>query len=251
MDISEAPLQLFLNKLRLRSTINADEGRAILSLLGQAVRIPANRAFVRLGERVDHANLVVEGLVGRFAETREGGRQIMAFHLPGDMANLNSIVAPAAGAALEALAATTILRVPHASLRELTRHHPGIAEAFWLESVVDAAILEAWIVNLGRRDAMTRTAHLICEIACRTGGARDGHSFHFPATQLHLADMLGLTAVHVNRMLANLRTNGFIRVSGRRFEILRWQALAKLGEFDPAYLRVGRAANDDDTCKVA
>jgi CRP-like cAMP-binding protein len=242
MSLSDpSPLQPFLNKLSSRSALGADAQRAILALPAHPAQIKTNRDFVRLGERVDHSCFVVEGLVGRFGQNREGARQITAVHIPGDMIDLHSVVAPDACSALQALTISTILRVPHAALREAARKHPAIAEAFWRECVVDAAVLAEWVVNVGRRDAICRMAHLLCEVACRVEGAgRAGNGrFDFPATQTHVADMLGLTPVHVNRTFQRLKAEKLIRIEQRTVHVLDWDTLAFVGDFDSGYLRIG------------
>ncbi|XHR99056.1 hypothetical protein ACFB49_06510 [Sphingomonas sp. DBB INV C78] len=156
------------------------------------------------------------------------------------MVDLHSVVVPKASSALQALSVVTILRVPHVALREMTRLHPAIAEAFWRECVVDAAVLAEWVVNVGRRDARGRLAHLICEIAYRIEGA--GHSVGlfvpFPVTQGQMADMVGLTPVHVNRMLKRLRDDEVVDVRSGTIRILDWTRLLDVADFDPAYLHL-------------
>ena len=244
---TSTPFVRFLEKLTSRSVLGEQERQAILSLPGHPVQVQANRDFIRLGERVNHASLIVDGLVGRFGQNREGNRQITAVHIPGDMADLESVVAPDAGSALQALTVTTIMKVPHAALREAARRYSAIAEAFWRECVVDAAVLAEWTVNVGRRDARARAAHLLCEIACRSGAVDEngGRSFPFPATQTHLGDMMALTPVHVNRTLQSLRREGLVEIQNRVVRILDWEAMADVGEFDPTYLQIGKSANDN------
>jgi CRP-like cAMP-binding protein len=234
------PLQTFADRLALHSGLDSDERRAVAALPAHAAQVQANRDFVRLGEKVDHACYIVEGLVGRFEQNREGVRQIAAVHIPGDMADLHSVVAPEAGSALQALTVTTILRVPHDALRALARKYPRIAEAFWRECVADAAILAEWVVNVGRRNALARMSHLLCELACRceATGQSSRLDFQFAGTQNQLADMLGLTSVHVNRTLRVLKENKMVASDGRRVRILDWEELARLGEFNADYLKV-------------
>ena len=244
MTLASSPLLPFLHRLAAHSGLDAAERQAILDLPGRSCQVPANRDFVVPGERVQHACLVVEGLIGRLRQSREGNRQIVAAHIPGDMADLHSVVVPETISALQALTLSTILRVPHSALRRAAQLHPAVAEAFWRESVVDAAILAEWVVNVGRRDARSRTAHLICEMAWRYGASGDhpGFSFRFPATQNHLADMLALTPVHVNRTLKGLRSEDIISLSGRTIEIIDWQRLAEVADFDPRYLQTPERA---------
>jgi CRP-like cAMP-binding protein len=240
------PLQPFVNKLIARSGLGAAEQAAILALPANPVQVQTNRDFVRLGECVDHACFVLAGLVGRFGQNREGSRQITAVHIPTDMVDLHSVVVPGASSALQALSVATILRVPHQALREVARTFPAIAEAFWRECAIDAAVLAEWVVNVGRRSARCRLAHLLCEIACRVEGSgkQVGFAVSFPATQYHLADMTGLTSVHVNRTLRDLRNENVVSLQGRMIHILDWKRLTKIGEFDPTYLHLESGAND-------
>lgn len=254
MSLSDpSPLQPFLDKLVSRSNLDAAEQRAILALPARPEQVQTNRDFVRQGERVHHACFVVAGLVGRFGQNRDGSRQITAVHIPTDMVDLHSVVAPDACSALQALSVATILRVPHEALREAARRYPAIAEAFWRECVVDAAVLAEWVVNVGRRDARTRLAHLMCEIACRVEGVgeKTGFEFHFPATQVHLADMTGLTSVHVNRSLRILRDDNIVDVRDRMVRVLDWNRLVEIGDFDSDYLRLAKGANDPASAAAA
>ena len=239
-------LRLFLDRLVTRSSLDDIERSAILGLAGHPIQVRANTDFVYLGEVVDHACLVVEGLVGRFGQNIDGQRQITELRIPGDMIDLHSVMMPASGSALQALTTTTLIRIPHRSLSELSRRYPAIAEAFWRDSVLDAAILSQWVVNVGRRNAISRLAHLLCEMAVRYGqiGKSDGHTFEFPATQTHLADALGLTPVHINRTLKTLKDAGVAEIRNRTVHILDWERLSEIGDFDPAYLHPERRTEE-------
>ena len=232
-------LERFLQRLTKRSILNEDERQAILNLPAYASQVDSNRDFVKLGEQLDHSCLVVAGFVGRFDQNKNGVRQITAVHLPGDMADLHSVVQPEATSALQALSTATILRIPHSAVRHTAAAFPAIAEALWRDCMVDAAVLAQWVVNVGRRDAKSRIAHLLCEVATRVGVApADGEvMFPFPVTQMQLADVTGLTPVHVNRTLQALRREGLadVRYNARIFD---WDALVKAGDFDPDYLQV-------------
>ncbi len=219
--------------------LSDEEQQAILNLPTHAAQVQANRDFVRLGEVVDHACLIVGGLVGRFGQNAEGARQITAFHITGDMADLHSVVQPKGTSALQAMSTATIVRVPHRAIRAIAARYPAIAEALWRDCMVDASILSQWVVNVGRRDAKTRMAHLLCEMAVRYRATRQSGAvlFKFPLTQTHLADATGLTPVHVNRTLKSLREDGVAIVSSGTVQILRWEELTRLGDFDRTYLQ--------------
>lgn len=231
-------LQGFLDRLTDRSVLHDNEKAAILDLPTRVAQVEIHRDFVSLGETTDHVCLVVDGIVGRFGQNATGGRQITALHIAGDMADLHSVVQPRAGSALQALTPTTLLRVPHAALREVAARYPAVAEALWRDCAVDAAILAQWVTNVGRRSARTRLAHLLCEIATRyrAEGQREASSFAFAATQSQLADATGMTTVHVNRTLKSLQ--GIASLSNRTIDIQDWDALSDIGEFDAGYLQV-------------
>jgi CRP-like cAMP-binding protein len=230
-------LHLFLNRLTTRSVLSKDERDAILGLPTRAGQVDANRDFVRIGERVDHCCLIVEGMMGRFGQTSNGLRQITALHVPGDVADLHSVVRPVGTSAIQALTTTTVLRISHKDLRRVAARFPAVAEAFWRDCIVDAAVLSQWVVNVGRRDAKTRMAHLLCEMAVRTRDDRTPQlNYAFPVTQTHLGDMTGLTAVHVNRTLKALREDGLATVRAHAVQIHDWKRLTSLGEFDADYL---------------
>lgn len=232
-------LQPFLERLTRRSRLNESEQKAVLGLPTHAAQVSTNRDFVLLGERVDHACVVVEGVVGRFGQTSEGARQITAFFVAGDAPDLHSVVLPKDSSALQALSTATILRIPHTALRAVAARYPAVAEAFWRDCSVDAGIAAQWVVNVGRRDARTRMAHLLCEMAVRSGikSRRGEVTYAFPVTQTHLADATGLTPVHVNRTLKALAAEELVIVSGRKVRILDWEKLADAGEFDARYLQ--------------
>jgi CRP-like cAMP-binding protein len=232
-------LQAFLNRLTKRSILSRDEQEAILNLRGKVEHVQAGLDFVPLNKRTDYACLITAGLVGRFGQNSDGERQITAIHIPGDMPDLATVVQPASGAPLQALSIASILRVPHSALRDATSRYPALAEAMWRDCMVDANILAQWVVNVGRRDAKTRMAHLLCEMAVRlrAAPAKGEVMFPFAVSQTQLGDATGLTSVHVNRTLKSLREAGLAEVSSRAVRVPNWDALAEAGEFDATYLQ--------------
>lgn len=232
-------IQQFLDRLTKRSSLTVEEREAVLALPGYAVQVQSNRDFVSLGDQLDHSCLIVAGYVGRFDQNAAGVRQITAVHLPGDMADLHSVVQPEATSALQALSTATILRIPHDAVRSTAAAFPAIAEALWRDCMVDSAVLAQWVVNIGRRDAKSRIAHLICEIATRLGvvSAKGEIMFPFAVTQSQLADATGLTPVHVNRTLQVMRKEGLVEIR-RNARIFDWNALMETGDFDSDYLQV-------------
>jgi CRP-like cAMP-binding protein len=234
----DAALQLFVDRLASRSILTEEEVSALLNLSGQMKQVPAHADIVRLGDYVDHSCLVVHGIVGRFGQTHEGDRQITCLHIPGDMGDLPSVVSPKSAWGLGALTGATILRLPHADLRRVAAKYPGIAEAFWRDCVADGSIFSEWVVNVGRRDALSRLAHLFCEMGIRLERARQGnrHSFPLPITQTDIADATGLTSVHVNRMMKELRTRSIATARAGLVTIHDWDQLVTIGDFDPGFM---------------
>jgi CRP-like cAMP-binding protein len=231
-------LEHFLKRLTRRSVLTREEQQAVLDLGGYAEQIGSNRDFVKLGEQTEFANLVVAGYVGRFDRNAHGVRQITALHLPGDIADLHSVVQPEATSALQALSTATILRIPHSAVRAAAAAYPALAQALWRDCMVDAAILAQWIVNVGRRDARSRISHLLCEMAVRLDAApaNGAITFTFPLTQAQLADVTGLTAVHVNRTIQGLRRDGLADIQ-RNAVISDWDAIVRCGGFNAGYLQ--------------
>ncbi|WP_201863664.1 Crp/Fnr family transcriptional regulator [Microvirga soli] len=128
--------------------------------------------------------------------------------------------------------------IAHSSLHAQFEQHPHLSGVFWRETLIDAAIFCEWVVNVGRRPALTRMAHLLCEFFLRheAVGLVTDHAFAFPITQNELADATGLSNVHVNRTLQELRSRGLIGEQGRLLKVLDWEGLQRAGEFDPTYL---------------
>ena len=233
-----AALARFVQRLLLRSELSVEERDAVLALPIELQQVRTNRDFVALGEELEHACLIIDGLAGRFEQTRNGKRQITAVHLPGDMADLHSVVIPKTSWALQALSSTTIGRIPHEALVTVSDRYPRLARAFWRDCSVDASVIAGWTVSLGLLSAKARLAHFLCEMRCRydAAGLASGDGFDLPMTQAHLGDALGLTSVHVNRMAQALKHEGLASIGDRRVTIMDWARLVRVAEFDPAYL---------------
>jgi CRP-like cAMP-binding protein len=240
---TEPGLQLFLERLTRRSVLSDHERQAILRLPAEPWVVSTNNDFVRLDERSDHTSLIVSGLVGRYELTSEGRRQITNLYIGGDMPDLHSVVQPSSGSALHAMSGASILRIPHSALRGLANKYPGIAEALWRDCVVDLMIQAQWVVNVGRRDAKARIAHLLCEMACRYRAPVHGGKvlFHLPLTQSQLGDATALTPVHVNRSLKALQKVG-LSFRGKTVRIEDWEAITAFAGFERGYLQEAHEA---------
>lgn len=230
-------LELWWNRLALRSRLTPEDRALVMALPGEVQHALPNRDIVRLGECVTRACLIADGTAARFGQTREGLRQLSAIYVPGDMADLHSVVLPLATSAIQALNTVTAVRVPHGAIKAIGEASPRLARAFWRDCVADAQVAAEWLVNNSRRDARSRIAHMLCELAMRfekIGRPRD--RFPLGMTQVHIGDATGLTPVHVNRTLRDLRERGLVEVPSREVHILDWARLCECAEFDPAYL---------------
>ena len=223
----------------------SDEERDVLrNVSGTIKTVGPRQDLVREGDRPHECCLVLEGFVYRYKLTEEGKRQIFSFHIPGDIPDLQSLHIDVMDHSLAALTATKALFIPHETVCDLMRRCPRIGDAFWRDTLIDAAVFREWIMNLGRREAYGRMAHLLCEfyVRLKAVGLTNGDACDLPFTQAELADATGLSAVHVNRTLQELRGEGLIALRAGSLTVLDWERLKEAGEFDPAYLHLKKAA---------
>jgi CRP-like cAMP-binding protein len=245
-----SPLQPLAESLAMRGRLSDYDKDAVLALPGESAQLRANLDFVRPREKAGFAFLVIQGWVARFGETRGGARQITGLYLPGDVVNLNAVIAAEASCALQTLAASTVLKMPLPALRDLVARRPSLGTALWRVCARDAAIGAEWALNISRRAAAARLAHLLCETGHRILGRNldDGEDYTFPVTQAQLGEILGLTSVHVNRTLRYLREMCLATMRGGRVTVHDWRGLARLGEFQPGYL--GSCSAESDTVET-
>jgi CRP-like cAMP-binding protein len=236
--LANSPISLFLKRLLRRSALTSEEQQAILGLNGMMHKYSSHADVVRPGEHVENACLVAQGLIARYDQRLNGQRQITSFYIAGDMCDLHSVVAPRASWSITAVSQTAVVRLPHRRLNDLCIRYPAIALAFWRDSTADASIFAKWVGNLGRGSAKERITHLFCEMALRTEAAGLGTrtAFDLMTTQEQLGEATGLTSVHVNRTLQEIRGESLLSFRQGRVEIPNWDALVATAEFDPAYL---------------
>jgi CRP-like cAMP-binding protein len=247
---SLSPIEQFTARLHGLSPLSTEDRQALEQLRGIVIQAKANTDLVPPGDAAEYCHLVVEGLVGRFAQFSDGARLIVALYVPGDMADLHSVATPQLAPPLQALTTCTLIRYPLRELRSAVSSRPALAQAFWAYSSVDASVIGTWAASLGRKSAVGRMAHLLCEIGLRMEQSGRGDRSHFTLelTQSQLGEALGLTPVHVNRTLKALRTQALVAVSARTFQIADWDKLAKVGEFDPCYLQMTAATSRAASC---
>src|SRR5215203_4317236 len=183
-----------------------------------------------------------EGFTAMFKVTAEGKRQITAFHIPGDIPDLQSLHLEVLDTSLATLTRCKVGFIQHEALQDLCDRCPRIAKALWRETLIDAAIFREWTVNVGRREAYARIAHILCELMVRLQavGLTQDHTVQIPITQNEFADATGLSNVHVNRVLQALRSDGLILLKGDTLQIPDWDKLKQAGDFDATYLHLQR-----------
>lgn len=235
-------LDPFFRKIAVRDHLGAEERAALLEACDQNLRFTAGQNLVTEGSRPTHSMLVVRGFTCRYRVVAEGERQLTAIHLSGDFVDLHSFLLKEMDHSVGALTDCTVLTFPHERLVRLTERFPHLTRLLWLLTLLDGAIHREWLVGMGRLSASQRAAHLFCELYARLHalGLADGHAFHLPIAQTALADAIGVSAVHVNRVIQELRRAGLINWDGGLLRILDWAGLVKAGEFDDIYLHLVR-----------
>lgn len=231
-----------LLKLRARDEVSADEESAIRSMVGEVRDVASDRTIIRAGEELSSSTLLLEGLLCRYKDLRDGSRQISELHIAGDFADLHSFTLKRLDHSIMALTRCRIAIVPHERLKAVTSAHPHLGRLFWFLTNLDASIHREWVLSLGRRDALSRMAHLFCELRARLAviGRADESGYTLPLTQTDLAECLGLTPVHVNRTLKQLRESGLLEFRNGHVAILDLRRLESVAEFDAAYLYLER-----------
>lgn len=234
------PMTLIGDRLATRFPISDAALDAIAAVPHETKVFEPSSYLLRNGERPAHATFVLSGHIYRQKIAAGGARQIVAVHMAGDFVDLQHLMLAHADHNIQALTRATVAQIASDALVELAFAHPDIGRALWTESLIEAAIFREWVVNIGRRDARARTAHLLCELAVRqeAAGLGDRSSLDLPMSQEQLGDALGLTSVHVNRTLRKLERDELIERSKRSVTVRDWSGLKRTGDFHPRYLHI-------------
>ena len=218
--------------------LSEDDRDAILALPFTRKTFGKDAYIVREGQETTECSLLLKGFAFRQKLLRDGGRQIISFHIPSEFVDLQNGVLGMADHNVQSLNRCELAMVPRFALLDLVNACPAIRLGMWVDTLIDASIFREWVVNVGRRDSRARLAHLLCELAFRLerNGANKGGAFDFPLTQEQLADATGLTAVHTNRTLQSLRRDGLIQLTSGNLNVLDWEGLREVGDFDELYL---------------
>ncbi|MFA9200628.1 MAG: Crp/Fnr family transcriptional regulator [Cypionkella sp.] len=221
--------------------LSGDDRRALTGLkAAPLVDARARGDIVREGDNPTVVRLVVEGWACRYKDLPDGRRQIVGFFIPGDFCDLNVYILQAMDHSIGAITPVKYLAIPPEMLESLTEARPRVAQALLWHELVNNSIQREWLLNIGARSALERMAHLLVElfVRLRAIGKAEGNSCHFPLIQSDLADATGITPVHVNRTLQELRREGLIELRAKRLKILDFERLMRLAMFNPNYLHL-------------
>ncbi|WP_264048865.1 Crp/Fnr family transcriptional regulator [Methylobacterium flocculans] len=241
LEPSEARRNPLIRKLEGFGVLS-EADRAILAQISANPRLIGPRIdLIREGDRPEGVFLILDGMACRHKVRQTGARQILAYLLPGDLGDHDVALLDTMDHTISTVSACRVVHVSPEIIAHLTQHHPQVARALRMSTLVDEATLREWLVNVGCRSAVERLAHLFCELLVRLRAVdrTEGDSFDLSVTQGELADATGLSNVHVNRSLQELRRQGLIELKGRRLTILNLPRLKAVGEFRSNYLHLG------------
>jgi len=230
----------FARKLAHFIHLSEVEQQVLRSMPAHQRQVRAGHDIVSDGDRPDELSLITEGFAFRYKMLSDGRRQIMALLIPGDVCDLRSLLTGRMDHGVAALNNNQIATIPRQRIFDVIEKSPRIGLALWRDTMLDAALYRQWLINLGRRSAYARVAHLLCEVWARLEviGRTQGRAYELPLTQTHLADAMGLSLVHVNRTVQRLRRDGLITFHDYEVVVLDWQRLQTVAEFDRSYLQV-------------
>lgn len=240
MNSLETALMAMAQKLAGRAALDEGDRAALAQLPFRERTCEAGRYLVREGSPATECILILEGYAFRHKLTVDGERQIVSLHLEGDFVDLPGALLKVADHNVQTLTRCRVARVPARAILSLIDRHPRVGRALWVDTLIDGSIFREWVLNVGRRPAKERIAHLICEIGRRmeVAGIANDKVFALPMTQEQLADATGLTPVHVNRTLKALEVEGLIKRERRYLEVPDWEALRAMSGFNELYLHL-------------
>ena len=229
---------ILIRKLEQFGKLSSNERHILENLPLDVQQVGAGQDLGWDGQRSSHCLLLLTGMVCRYRMMQGGQRQIMSFHFPGDILDLSGLLLDRLDHSLGTLTPVEVAPIAHATLRGWIEQHPGLGRRLWQDTLVDAAVFREWVVNVGRRSAYARTAHLLCEMTERmhAAGLAQDQAPSLPVTAADLADATSLSVVHVNRVLQELRTRKLVESRGKVLAVLDWDGLKYAAGFDPDYL---------------
>lgn len=240
VDSSENPLGLFVRKLELHVPLSEDDRQAILALPCRIRTLEASSYLVREGDEPTYCAILTSGFAYRQKQTSGGKRQIVSLHIPGEAVDLQHLFLGVADHGVQMLTRGDVATVARVDLQALMYARPAVNKAIVTSILVEASIFREWVLNVGRRDARARMAHLLCEFAIRleASGQAGGDGYILPISQEQFADALGLTSVHVSRTLKALQDAGLIKRDKRVIAFPSWKKMRDVADFNQRYLHL-------------
>ena len=233
-------LTLLVRKLQANDPLPEEARDVILALPYTRKSVPPSTYLVREGEPPRTCSVLISGFAYRHKIVGDGGRQIVSMHIPGEAVDLQGLYLDYADHNVQTLTPAELAVVPMKAMRELVEQHPAVARAVMLDILVEASVFREWLANIGRRDARTRLAHLLCEFASRLDAQRiGGPTYELPMTQEQIGDALGLTSVHVNRSIKALDSEGLVSRARRTISFPDIAKLRHIADFSELYLHGG------------
>lgn len=233
-------------KGRRREELSDEELNAVEDLISEVRIVPPRQNMIVAGHTIEFSTLLLDGTMCRYMDDRQGMRQLVALQVPGDFVDLHAFPLKHLDHDVATITECRVAIVPHEKLENIMDKYPHLARMLWFSTLLDAAMHREWIFRLGRLDAAGRIAHFFAEINLRLSlvGRSDGNSFALPITQNDLAEALGMTTVHVNRILRDLREQEIMTFRGGVVQIHDVKRLHRTAEFEPGYLYTDTPGGD-------
>jgi CRP-like cAMP-binding protein len=236
------PIDILIASLERLEPLDQQDRDLLRGLNLRVKSFATQEAIVQAGTQPVESCFVVSGFAARAQYLANGGRQLDQIHIAGDFVDLHALHLQEMDHNVIALGMCEVAYVAHHELIPAMARSPRLTWLLWQLTVLDAAVARTWMSCLGRRHADAALAHLVCELSTRLRrlGATPENRFLFPATQADLGDMLGMTPVHVNRTLSELRSRRLLTWSHQKVHVIDFERLADIADFDDAYLAPGR-----------
>lgn len=238
-----------LRKLEYYHSLGKDDCAALMGLPFRLRTMERHHFVIRERDVAHYTCVLLKGFAVRSKVVANGNRQILSIHMTGEIVDLQNSLLSIADHSVQMLTSGRVAMIPREDLFRLAFERPAIGRALWTDTMVDASIYREWIANIGRRNARTKIAHLLCEFSLRlkVAGIGETTGYELPMTQEQIGDATGLTSVHVNRIMRNLQSDGLIdRTNPRSIFIGDWRRLAEAGDFDSGYLHL----RDDESALI-
>ena len=231
---------LFIKKLSLRVSLSEADQEALREATSSTITVPSGRDLVTEGDFTDNAYIILEGFACRYKLVSNGGRSIVAYLVPGDGCDLHASILSTMVHSIMTLTECRVAVVPYRTIKQLAAFRPNVYLALWWTVLVDELILQEWLVGVGRRSADKQVAHFLCEVFARLQAVGLGFEagYRLPLSQSELADTAGLSHVHVNRVLTDLRKAGLVEIKRKSLTVPNLDILKNFAEFTADYLHL-------------